>query len=475
MQSTNLLIIITAIAIFIAIFILVIYLISKNKLQELSEKTSHIVNGDELNKIEFEASGVIGIIAQNFNTLGTKYNQAKKNLNTLSSIEHDKNLLDSKLNLYETSISQINLLTDIGRDITSSLNVDEIIQKLYKYISSSMVLNEMYVLLHQKNKSLYLSIKDNKIEDITNLTWSTDTDNPINWCFINNKEMELNDAQSNYSQYVFNPITYKNGEKAASVISIPLSLSNKMIGSICIMSDSINAYDTFHLEFLKSVSSYLSVAHENSGLFEDLNTEKKKSDELLLNILPSEIAEELKQTGGTKARLFENVTVLFTDFVNFTGIGEKLSPTELVDELHKNFTAFDAISEKHGLEKIKTIGDAYLAVCGLPNEIPDHAHRVAKAAIEIQDYIKKSKSIFQIRIGIHSGSVVAGIVGSKKFAYDIWGDTVNTASRMESNSEAGKTNISSATNELIKDDFKCTYRGKIAAKNKGEIDMYFVE
>ncbi len=206
----------------------------------------------------------------------------------------------------------------------------------------------------------------------------------------------------------------------------------------------------------------------------ELKEEKQKSEDLLHNILPVEVANELKLKGTAEARHYNNVTVLFTDFVNFTGISEQMSPTELVQEIHKNFTAFDAIMENHGIEKIKTIGDAYLAVCGLPNETVNHAQRVAQAALDLQRYITENNSKFRLRIGIHSGPVVAGIVGMKKFAYDIWGDTVNTAARMEQNSEAGKINISGATYELVKDHFDCVYRGKIDAKNKGMVDMYFV-
>jgi len=206
--------------------------------------------------------------------------------------------------------------------------------------------------------------------------------------------------------------------------------------------------------------------------------EKQRSEELLLNILPSEIAEELKTSGKSEARFYNEVSILFTDFVNFTQTSEKLSPEQLVAELHECFSAFDEIIGRNGLEKIKTIGDAYMAVCGLPEPSPDHAQRTVQAAIEIRDFIserKKHEKVFEIRLGINSGQVVAGIVGVRKFAYDIWGDAVNTASRMESSGETAKVNISQSTYDLVKNDFLCTYRGKINAKNKGEIDMYFVE
>ncbi len=212
----------------------------------------------------------------------------------------------------------------------------------------------------------------------------------------------------------------------------------------------------------------------------ELKVEKKKSDDLLLNILPEEVAEELKQKGTSEAKFFDHVTVLFTDFVDFTKAGERMAPQELVDELHTCFKAFDGIISKYNIEKIKTIGDAYLAVCGLPLAQKDHAANCARAAIEIRQYMEARRQLrgdktFEIRIGLHSGSVVAGIVGVKKFAYDIWGDTVNTAARMEQNSERGRINISQVTHDLIKDQFVCTSRGEIAAKNKGALSMYFVE
>ena len=211
----------------------------------------------------------------------------------------------------------------------------------------------------------------------------------------------------------------------------------------------------------------------------ELKVEKQKSDDLLLNILPHEVAEELKEKGESKAQYYDEVSVLFTDFVNFTATAEQLGVDELLAELNVNFTAFDQIMEKHGLEKIKTIGDAYLAVSGLPVKNADHALNAVAAALDILAFVEARKKEvpygLDIRIGIHSGSLIAGIVGVKKFAFDIWGDTVNTAARMEQNSTPGKVNISEGTQLLIKETFNCTYRGKLQVKGKGEMDMYFVE
>ncbi len=209
-----------------------------------------------------------------------------------------------------------------------------------------------------------------------------------------------------------------------------------------------------------------------------IEKEREKSDLLLLNILPKEIALELKEKGSAEAKYFEQVSVLFTDFVGFTKIAESLTPQQLVQELHECFTAFDQIVKKHGIEKIKTIGDAYMAVSGLPASDQYHAFKAVNAAIEFLEFInerKKSNVIgFYIRIGIHSGPVIAGIVGTNKFAFDIWGDTVNIASRMESAGLAGQINISKVTYSQIKKEYYCQHRGKIEAKNKGEMDMYFV-
>lgn len=215
----------------------------------------------------------------------------------------------------------------------------------------------------------------------------------------------------------------------------------------------------------------------------ELQIEKSKSDDLLLNILPLETANELKLQGFSKPKQFDQVTVLFTDFKNFTSISEKLSAHELVEEINFCYSNFDRIITKYGIEKIKTIGDSYMCVGGLEISDKEIVVNTVNAALEIRDFMaqesirrkENEEFYFDIRIGLHTGPVIAGIVGIKKFAYDIWGNTVNIASRMESASEPGKINVSGETYEIIKSEFSCEYRGKVMAKNKGDIDMYFVE
>lgn len=210
---------------------------------------------------------------------------------------------------------------------------------------------------------------------------------------------------------------------------------------------------------------------------------KAQSDKLLLNILPDEIAEELKRFGRSYARKHEQVSVLFADIVGFTTIAEMLSAEKLVTLLDEVFRAFDNIVEKHDIEKVKTIGDAYMCACGLPLADNENAAKAVKVAQDMQQFMKgfglslriQNLPDFQIRVGVHTGPLVAGVVGIRKFAYDIWGDTVNLASQMEQHSLPGKINISGDTYALVKDRFVCTHRGKIAAKSKGEVDMYFVE
>jgi class 3 adenylate cyclase len=205
----------------------------------------------------------------------------------------------------------------------------------------------------------------------------------------------------------------------------------------------------------------------------------------LLNILPAEIAEELKTKGEAAARNFDTVSILFTDFKEFTQTSEKMSATALVAEINTCFKAFDDICSEHHIEKIKTIGDAYMAAGGLPVADEHAALNTVLAGLDMAKFIVKRRAErqaegklgFEMRVGIHTGPVVAGIVGVKKFQYDVWGDTVNTASRLEGSGEVGKVNVSQNTYELLKHLPTLSFesRGKIQVKGKGEVDMYFVE
>ncbi len=214
-----------------------------------------------------------------------------------------------------------------------------------------------------------------------------------------------------------------------------------------------------------------------------LDRQNAEIESLILNILPQEVAHELQKTGNATPRFYEKASVLFTDFKNFSKLADELSPQEVVSELSECFVAFDEIIENNNLEKIKTIGDSYMCAGGIPTPDDQHPLDMINASLQIQEFIKDRNEkrallnlpAWDIRIGVNTGPIVAGVVGKKKYAYDIWGGTVNVASRLESNGEPGRVNISASTHELIKHKYACTYRGKILAKNVGEVEMYFVD
>lgn len=295
----------------------------------------------------------------------------------------------------------------------------------------------------------------------------------------------VNDLRFKQDEYVVQ-------QHPQSILCLPIINQGKFIGVLYLENNlTTGAFTQDRVNLLMLLSGQIAVSIDNAILYNnlekkvrertaELETEKKKSDDLLNNILPEETALELKQKGFSEARQFEKVTILFTDFKGFTPLSEKLTPQELVREIDECFRAFDGIMGKYGIEKIKTIGDSYMAAGGLPVPNSTHAENIVRAALDIRDFMKARNQArpdlpLEVRIGAHTGSVVAGIVGTKKFQYDIWGDSVNTASRMESSGEPGKVNISQSTFELIKDKFNCNYRGEIEAKGKGKIKMYFVE
>jgi adenylate cyclase len=204
---------------------------------------------------------------------------------------------------------------------------------------------------------------------------------------------------------------------------------------------------------------------------------QERSDALLLNVLPATIAERLKRTPETIAEHYDGVTVLFADVVDFTPLSADMTPTELVELLNEVFTVFDRLTDKLGVEKIKTIGDCYMAAAGLPERRDDHATIVTQLALEIRDYVEAHEfggRRLEFRIGINSGPAVAGVIGVRKFIYDVWGDVVNTASRMESHGERGTIQITRGTYELVRDGFRCEPRGTITVKGKGDMEIWHV-
>ena len=203
-----------------------------------------------------------------------------------------------------------------------------------------------------------------------------------------------------------------------------------------------------------------------------LSVERERAEGLLLNVLPEVVAAELKETGTTTARHYESVSVLFADIVGFTPLSAQMDPEEMVDQLNDVFTYFDALADKYGVEKIRTIGDNYMVASGVPVPKADHAQALCAMALEMLEYSETGPLSF--RVGINSGPVVAGVIGTRKFQYDIWGDTVNTASRMESHGEPGRIQISQTTHELIADQFATTPRGAVEVKGKGTLNTYWL-
>lgn len=278
--------------------------------------------------------------------------------------------------------------------------------------------------------------------------------------------------------------------KIRSYLLVPLLLNKQPVGVLNFTNSDVkmklSAEDITRLSIL---GEQLAGIVHGSALFNQVQAarnvaevERKKSEKLLLNILPADVAMELKEKGATDPILYESVSVMFTDFKGFTQIAEVLSPRELIQDLDACFVQFDKITERFNLEKLKTIGDSYMCAGGIPKRNQTHAIDCVLAALEIQAFMNLMKQIkeeqslpyWELRLGIHTGPLVAGVIGEKKFAYDVWGDTVNTASRMESSGTPGKINISGSTYEMVKGLFDCEFRGHVSAKNKGEVAMYYV-
>jgi class 3 adenylate cyclase/tetratricopeptide (TPR) repeat protein len=360
-------------------------------------------------------------------------------------------------------------ISRIGADLAGSLVFREVVLKIHEevqHIMDTPIFNiGIYKPLEQRIEFRYL-IENGEFLPPP-LVPMTDTARPAVRCVLERKEIVINNED----------IPILVGAKVQSLVYVPLISNNEVLGVFSVQSLQKNSYSAGKVAFLKVISSHIATALQNVRAFEEIErqrealaVEQQKSEHLLLNVLPPVIAERMKQSPARIADYFESVSVMFVDFVGFTTFSQNVNAEDLVEMLDAMFSDLDAITRKYGLEKIKTIGDAYMVASGIPTPRHDHVEALARAALEIQATMKQ-----RVRIGIHTGAVVAGVIGTSKFSYDLWGDTVNTASRMESHGEPGKIHVSQAVYEALQQRYTFEERGEIEVKGKGVMRTWFLK
>jgi len=400
------------------------------------------------------------------------------------------------------NIFDLNTIISANQALSSEYNLEGLLKRTLDIFVNNASTSKVVIILKDRNglmKGKALAF-DQEIKLLSGEEMEINYPESIINFVVRSKTTLVSSNFTEETKYRFDPYVQLHTPK--SVCCIPIISKKILMGAVYLENNlAENTFDLKRVEFYKTICAQFAISLDNVVLYSEmeekvkertieiaeknelLTLEKKKSDDLLLNILPADTAEELKNHGKTTARLYENVTVLFCDIKDFTLFAEKLSPKELVHQLDICFKEFDKICKKHGLEKIKTIGDAYIAAGGVPKNNFATPQMVINTAIDMQNFTKNTyskwskegKEFFKIRIGINTGPVVAGVVGSKKFQFDIWGDTVNLAARMEQTCDDGKINISKSTYEQVKNEFKCISRGKVLSKNKGALDMYYIE
>lgn len=393
-----------------------------------------------------------------------------------------------------------------SQSIASQVKYDDLLKNLM-HICIENAGAERGCLILERNGELFVEAQSKTGADGTEILPSVPLENSqivpnavVMYCWRAHDHVVVNNAQEDERFQNDEVIKQQN---IKSILCLPITEKARMIGLLYLENNLMQgAFTSERLELLEMLSGQIGISIENALLYEnleekvqqrteqlemqkvELEEEKAKSDKLLLNILPEQTAHELKTTGKYKARNYPNVTVMFCDIVGFTKLGEKLDAEMLVHEIHEFFSGIDDIIAKYHIEKIKTIGDAYLCASGLSEEGGnDSTIDMVKAVFEIRAYLIKlnkqkkaeGRDTFELRIGMHTGPVVAGVVGKTKFAYDIWGDTVNTAARMESHGEPMKINTTHDTYLQIQDIVNCTHRGQVEVKSKGLVDMYFAD
>lgn len=383
-------------------------------------------------------------------------------------------------------------VNELAKSINENMELKNIMKKIMNFVGKNYGIRyySLYILNYNKNKLKMLEALFPDLTDEETREKIMQTAIPINaetgaYSYICRMSKMVYFKKMNAEKSCDEEKLAVENLNISSMVGIPLKLKNETIGILSFFSPEEMKLNRNQLRTLASLGEQAAGVIHNSNLYKQVQEEKEKSDRLLLNILPPKIAEELKNTGKVVPVVYDSSTILFTDFVGFTKIAETLLPKQLLIELDGFFTFFDFICEKYNLEKLKTIGDAYMCVGGLPTANLTHPVDACLAALEFREFAERMKELvisskekmmpWELRIGLHTGPVIGGAVGTTKFAYDVWGDSVNTASRIEASCLPGKVNISGTTYDLIKDFFECEYRGKVKAKNKGQIDMYFVK
>ncbi|MDH5656478.1 MAG: GAF domain-containing protein, partial [Spirochaetia bacterium] len=374
---------------------------------------------------------------------------------------------------------------------TSEFKLESLLRKVMKIVIESAGAQRGFLILLE-NDELFIeaegSIDDPDIPVLQKLPVNSfdKISSPIvNFVSRTKEDIVISDVQNDEHPF-FNDHYLKNNS-TRSLLCIPVIHQNKLTGILYLENNlTAGAFTEERLKVLKMLSSQAAISIENARLYmnmedkikertRDLQLERDKSNQLLLNILPKSIADELKANGRVNPMFYESVSIMFTDFVSFTQKAESLSPTDLVENLNNIFFEFDNIADSLNLEKLKIIGDAYMCAGGLPEINFSHPVDICLGALRIQKFISEYQNgIWDLRIGIHTGPAMAGVIGKSKFAFDVWGDTVNVASRMESGGTPGKINISEATNQLVNLYFETEFRGKQHVKNKGELEMYYL-
>ncbi|MCP5513183.1 MAG: GAF domain-containing protein [Leptospiraceae bacterium] len=449
------------------------------------------------------------VLSEEYKLLGSKYDILLRQTLKLMRIgdSNQRRLIKTQNELQEANhkleVTYKNLksLSQIGKILTATFDTKEIVSIINKYINKIMDLDILTIGIYEEEKNVikYKSLMINHEFVPSMVSEDLSEDNFSSRCVKDQTDIIINDIQTEAPEFMPKMKRLWDAQ-TLSMVYIPLTVQEHLIGILSVQSYETNAYNENKINILRTLASYIAIAIDNANAYKDISKKNKqlnehiekirtlndqleiemsKSEKLLLNILPSTIAERLKKGESVISDYFPEASVLFADIAGFTKMSAKMASQEkLVDILNEIFTTFDNVTNKFNLEKIKTIGDCFMVAGGIPAPSDDHLERILDASLEmikVFSFIKKELNIdVSLRIGVNVGPIVAGVIGKNKFVYDLWGDTVNTASRMESNGMSGRINCSIYVYEKLHDKYHFEDRGELEVKGKGPMRMFFL-